>query len=158
MALEPTYFPEIRKLSPRPALTIRTRIRGNGIESLFENGYASIARLLEEEGKAPSGPPFALYYQMDGDDLEVEFGFPVKEPIEGSGSIKSTWTPSGKALVTIYTGPYDGLESAYEYLMTCVAENRLTPNGISYEVYLDDPSETPAKKLKTQVALLLAEK
>ncbi len=157
MDLEPTFFPEIRKLSPRPALTIRTRIRGDGIVSLFENGYASIAGLLKEQGKAPSGPPFALYYHMDEDELEVEFGFPVKEPAEGSGSIRSTWTPSGKALVTVYTGPYDKLESAYEYLMKCVAENRLRPNGISYEVYLDDPSEIPAGKLKTQVALLLAE-
>ncbi|NTV97797.1 MAG: GyrI-like domain-containing protein [Chlorobiaceae bacterium] len=158
MDFEQTLFPEIRKLSPRPALTIRTRTRGNGIASLFESGYESIARLLREKGAQPSGPPFALYYQMDGDDLEVEFGFPLKEPVDGSGSIKATWTPSGKALVTVYTGPYSSLESAYEFLMKCVAENKLTPNGIAYEVYLDDPSETPSKKLKTQVALLLAEK
>jgi effector-binding domain-containing protein len=155
---EQPLLPEIRKLSSRPALTIRTRIRGDGIASLFESGYESIARLLKEKGKLPSGPPFALYYHMDGDDFEVEFGFPVKEPVDGSGSIKATWTPSGKALITVYTGPYSNLESAYEFLMTCVAENKLTPNGVAYEVYLDDPSETPSKKLKTQVALLLADK
>jgi effector-binding domain-containing protein len=158
MDLEPAFFPEIRKLSPRPALTIRTRTRGNGLASLFESGYASIAGLLGEHGRVPSGPPFALYYHMDGDDIEVEFGFPLKEPMDGSGAIRAAWTPSGKALVTIYTGPYDGLESAYEYLMKCVAENRLTPNGVAYEVYLDDPAGTPPKKMKTQVALLLAEK
>ncbi|NTU97201.1 MAG: GyrI-like domain-containing protein [Chlorobiaceae bacterium] len=158
MDLQQSLFPEIRKLSPRPALAIRTRTRVNGIASLFESGYESIARLLHEKEKQPSGPPFALYYQMDGDDLEVEFGFPVKEPVEGSGSIKATWTPSGKALITVYTGPYSDLESAYEFLMKCVAENRLKPNGVSYEVYLDDPSEIPSKKLRTQVALLLAEK
>jgi effector-binding domain-containing protein len=94
---------------------------------------------------------------MDMDDLEVEFGFPVEEPLEGSGSIIASSTPSGKAVRTLYIGPYDEIELAYDSVMKWSADNTLTPNGMAYEVYLNDPKETPPELLKTEVHLLLTE-
>ena len=157
MDFECAFVPELNNLLSRPALTIRTRTRVSNIAALFGKGYASIAQLLKERGKVPAGPPFALYYNMDMDDLEVEFGFPVDELLEESGSITASATPSGKAVTTLYIGPYEEVEPAYDFLMKWCADNTLILNGVAYEVYLNDPSHTSPEMLKTQVHLLLKE-
>ncbi len=157
MDFECAFVPELTNLVSRPALTIRTRTRVSDIAALFNKGYTLIAMLLNERGKVLAGPPFALYYNMDMDDLEVEFGFPVDELLEGSGSITASATPSGKAVTTLYIGPYEEIEPAYDFLMKWCADNSLILNGVAYEVYLNDPSQTPPEMLKTQVHLLLKE-
>ena len=157
MDFECAFVPELKNLVSRPALTIRTRTRVRDIASLFHKGYTAITLLLNERGKVPAGPPFALYYNMDIDDLEVEFGFPVDELLEGSGSVIASATPSGKAVTTLYIGPYEEVEPAYDFLMKWSADNSLTLNGVAYEMYLNDPSQTPPEMLKTQVSLLLKE-
>ncbi len=105
MDFECAFVPELTTLASRPALTIRTRTRVSNIAALFGKGYAAIAQLLQERGTVPAGPPFALYYNMDMDDLEVEFGFPVDALLQGSGSITASATPSGKAVTTLYIVP-----------------------------------------------------
>ena len=157
MDFECAFVPELTNLASRPALTIRTRTRVSGIPALFKKGYTSIVQLLKEHGKVPAGPPFALYYNMDMDDLEVEFGFPVDELLQGSASIMASTTPTGKAVTTLYIGPYEEIEPAYDFLMKWCADNSLILNGVAYEVYLNDPSNTSPEMLKTQVHLLLKE-
>jgi effector-binding domain-containing protein len=157
MDFECAFVPELTNLESRPALTIRTRTRVSDIAALFKKGYTSIALRLKEHGKVPAGPPFALYYNMDMDDLEVEFGFPVDELLQGSASIMASTTPTGKAVTTLYIGPYEEIEPAYDYLMKWCADNSLILNGVAYEVYLNDPSNTSPEMLKTQVHLLLKE-
>ncbi|NTW69614.1 MAG: GyrI-like domain-containing protein [Chlorobiaceae bacterium] len=157
MDFECSFSPELKDLVSRPALTIRTRTKVSGIALLFKEGYGEIARLLKERGAHPVGPPFALYFNMDMDDLEVEFGFPVDKPVEGSGRIIASATPSGKAVSTLYIGPYNEVEPAYDSLMKWSADNKLTPNGTACEVYLNDPAVTPPELLKTEVSLLLAD-
>jgi effector-binding domain-containing protein len=156
MDFECSFAPELTELAPRPALTIRTRTKVSRIAALFMEGYASIANLLKERGKSRSGPPFARYYNIDMDDLDVEFGFPVEEPLDGSSTILSSSTPSGKAVTTLYIGPYDEIEPAYDSLMKWCDDNALTPNGMAYEIYLNDPAITPPELLKTEVYLMLA--
>jgi effector-binding domain-containing protein len=157
MEFECAFVPELTELASRPALTIRTRTRVGDIPSLFGKGYNAISQMLKEQGKQPAGAPFALYYNMDMNDLEVEFGFPVDEPLVGSGSITVSSTPSGKAVATLYIGPYDEVEPAYDFLMKWCTDNNLMMSGKAYEIYLNDPSETPPEMLKTQVYLLLNE-
>ena len=40
--------------------------------------------------------------------------------------------------------------------MKCVRDNGLEANGVAYEIYLNDPAETPPEQLKTRVYLMLA--
>jgi len=157
MDFECSFSPEIKDLVSRPALTIRTRTQVSGIASLFKEGYAEIARHLKERGAHPAGPPFALYFNMDMDDLEVEFGFPVDKPLSGSGRIIASSTPSGRAVTALYIGPYNEVEPAYDSLLKWCADNGFTPGGKACEVYLNDPAVTPEELLKTEISLLLAE-
>lgn len=156
MDFECTFQSELQELEPCPSLSIRIRTVVSSLQEVLDDGYASIVRFLEARGKEPQGPPFALYYNMGMDDLEVEFGFPVEEGIEGEDEIRSGTTPSGRAVSTLYIGPYEEAEPAYTAMMKWAADNGFALSGVSYEVYLSDPSTTPPEYLRTRIHLLLA--
>lgn len=155
MNFECAFQCELEDLEPRPALTIRLKTKAGDIAEMFDQGFSAIASYLEEKGKKPQGPPFAIYYNMDMDHLEVEFGFPVEEGIDGNASIQVSMTPSGKAVTSLYIGPYEEAEPVYDALMKWISDNELEATGVAYEIYLNDPALTPPEQLKTQVYLLL---
>jgi len=155
MDFECQFQCEIRAYGASPALTIRLTTRASDIARLFDEGYASIMRYLDSLGKAAVGPPFAVYYTMDMERLDVEFGFPVEEGIEGNDSITASSTPSGKAATCLYIGPYEEVEPAYDALMQWIDENDFESTGVAYEIYLNDPGSTLPDFLKTQVSLFL---
>ncbi len=156
MDFECAFQAEQVNLEPRPSLTIRLKSSDGDIAEMFDQGFSAIAGYLESKGKTPQGPPFVIYYNMEMDNLEVEFGFPVEEGIEGKDPIKATMTPSGKAATSVYIGPYEEAEPVYDALMKWISDNGLEANGVAYEIYLDDPAETPPEQLRIQVYLMLA--
>jgi effector-binding domain-containing protein len=157
MNFECAFQCELVDLEPRPALTIRLKTKAGDIAEMFDRGFSAIASYLGEKGKNPQGPPFAIYYNMEMDNLEVEFGFPVESGIEGDASLQSSTTPSGKAVTSLYIGPYEEAEPVYDALMKWIGDNELEASGVAYEVYLNDPALTPPEQLKTQVYLLLVD-
>jgi len=117
--------------------------------------YGAIATYLAEIGEQPSGAPFAAYYNMDMDNLDVEIGFPVARPLPATESIAAGQIPARKVATTVFTGPYLEVKSAYTALAQWVQQQGLEPTGVAYEFYLNDPSETPSEKLQTQVVFPL---
>ena len=99
----------------------------------------------------PAGPPYIAYYNMDMQNLDIEAGFPVNEPLEGKGEIQSGMIPGGKAVSTVYSGPYSGLDLAYEALLAFMREQGLQATGVAYEFYIDDPAMTPPELMKTEI-------
>ena len=157
MDFECQFVCESRSIAAVPALTIRAHTSMHDIKALFEDGFRQISALLRAQGLKPSGPPFARYYNMEMNALDVEFGFPVSEAAEGGTRIVRSSTPAGQVACCTYIGPYEEIEPAYDALMKWTAENGLALSGESYETYLNDPSSTPPDQLRTQVCLMLAE-
>jgi len=157
MDFECAFVCELKELVPAPALLIRETTSMNQLGSLFETGYHEILQQLVSQGKAPLGPPFARYYGMSAGTFEVEFGFPVDNSVEGSERVVTGSTPSGKAASCLYIGSYGEIEGAYDALMKWVDDNALALSGEAYEIYLDNPAETPSDQLRTRVYLMLAE-
>jgi effector-binding domain-containing protein len=157
MDFECQFVSELRDLVPVPALMIRMHTSMHDIATLFDAGYRDIVGVLEAQGRKPAGAPFAHYYDMEKEMLDVEFGFPVDSTAQGGGRIATGTTPSGKAVTCLYIGPYNEIEPAYDALMKWAADNGFTPSGEAYEIYLDDPSTTPPDQLRTQAHLLLRE-
>jgi effector-binding domain-containing protein len=106
---------------------------------------------LGKTGVQPAGPPFAAYYNMDMQDLDVEIGFPVKEAVQGEGEIEAGAIPGGKYASCLYTGPYENFELPYNALTAWLKEKGQQGIGVSYEFYLNDPEHTPQDKLQTQI-------
>ncbi len=146
------------ELSERPAqaaLTIRTRTAVQDLPQLIGKAYSAIIQHLTQLGQYPAGAPFAAYYNMDMQNLDVELGFPVPKELPGKDEIKASRIPAGKYAVVLHTGPYDKVSLAYEALTKWVAEKGYEPTDVAYEVYLNDPSQTKPEDLKTEVMLPL---
>jgi effector-binding domain-containing protein len=147
--------PELMDQAAQPTLTVRARAAVQDLPQVLGKAYGAIAHYLGEVGQGPAGPPFVIYRNMDMQDLDVEMGFPVAQPIAGRGEIKASELPAGKVAACLYIGPYSDMASAYEALKRWIAERGHEPTGVVWEVYLSDPNETPPQELKTQIVFLL---
>ena len=146
-----SYTCEIREQAAQPVLSIRTRTPVQELPQAFGRAYGEIALYLGELGEHPAGPPFAAYYNMDMQDLDVEIGFPVSRVLSGKGEIQPGEIPAGRVATCLHTGPYGEIEPAYNALSKWIQGNGYEAAGVAYEMYLNDPEETPPQELKTQI-------
>ncbi|HBL23987.1 MAG TPA: AraC family transcriptional regulator [Deltaproteobacteria bacterium] len=148
-----SYSCEISTIEPQPALTIRSRVGVDELPDTFESSFASLVAYLEELGEDIAGPPFAIYYNVAMDDLDVEMGLPVTKTLPGKGEITAGQIGIAHAASTVHTGPYEEIESAYVALAEWMKENGYEPTGTSYEFYLNDPGTTTPEDLQTMIFL-----
>jgi len=146
---------EVETQAAQPTLSIRTRTSVQELPQVFGKAYGAIAQYIGELGELAGGPPFAAYYNMDMQDLDVEIGFPVPKRLPGRGEIKAGEISAGKAATCLYTGPYQEIGPAYEALSQWIADNNYEATGVAFEFYLNDPSETPPQALQTQIVFPL---
>jgi len=150
-----SYNCEVLEKTTQPALAIRTRTPVTDLPQIMGRSYQAIAQHLGEMGEQPSGPPYAAYFNMDMQDLDLEIGFPVSRALAGKAEIRSSEIPGGKHAACLYTGPYGDIGPAYEALMQWMAEKGYEATGVSYEFYLNDPTQTPPQELMTQIVFPL---
>ena len=146
-----SYNCEVKEQSAQPTLSIRTRTSVQNLPQVFGKAYGAIAQYLGGLGEQPAGPPFAAYHNMDMQNLDVEIGFPVSRRLPGEGGIQAGEIPGGRAATCLYTGPYSEIELAYNALTQWIKDNGYEIAGVAYEMYLNDPSQTPPQELKTQI-------
>lgn len=142
---------EIKTVQEQHTAAVRTRTPIEKISETLGACYGEVMQCVNSQDVQPSGPPFAIYYNMDMSDLDMEIGFPVAAMITDAGRVKAGTIPSGKAAVATHVGPYDTIGETYEKLSAFVKEKKLEPNGFSYEYYLNDPGETAPEELLTEI-------
>jgi effector-binding domain-containing protein len=140
----------------QPVLSVRTQTTIQNLPQVLGETYRQIFEYMQELGAWPAGAPFVAYYNMDAQNpdvqnLDMEIGFPVAASLPARGAIQFSELPQRQAATCIYTGPYDGMGAAYDAINAHMAQNGLTLNGPIYEVYLNDPSETSARELQTEI-------
>lgn len=150
-----SYQCELREQPAQPTLSIRTRTSVQGLPAVIDQAYGAIGAYLGELGQCPAGAPFAAYYNMDMQDLDVELGFPVPAELPGKDNIKAGHMPGGRWAAVLHTGPFDKVGQAYEALAKWAAEKGYQATGVSYEFYLNDPDQTKPEDLQTLVMLPL---
>lgn len=148
---------ELKELVSQPAVTIRVRAAVQELGGVFEKGYKEITGYMDEMKVFPDGPPFAIYYNMDMQNLDVEFGFPVMKKLPDRGEIKGSETIAGKAATCIHKGSYKDLGLTYDKLMKWIDENGYKAKEMACEIYLSDPENTKPEDLVTEVCLLIKE-
>lgn len=130
---------------------IRVRTALEGLKAELDQGYREVAAALERQGMGPSGAPFALYYNMDMQDLDVELGFPVSAEFKPDGRVKPGILPGGRVALHTHKGPYETIESSYNALSGFMNERGVVPTEVCYESYLNDPDTTPPGDLLTEI-------
>jgi len=149
-----SYTCEITDQPERPTLSVRTRAAVQDLPQLFDRIYGALMRYMGEMGAQPAGEPFAAYYNMDMQNLDIEIGFPVSKPLPDRGEIKCSVLLAGKYASTVHIGPYDAVGPAYEALTQYVKASGCEPTGVAYEFYFSGP-ETPPEEIRTQIVLPL---
>jgi effector-binding domain-containing protein len=139
----------------QPVLSIRTITNESALPELFGRSLGAVAQYLGELGEAPAGPPFAAYFNMDMQNLDTELGFPVSKALPGRGEIQSSEIPGGWQASLVYTGPYQGLGSAYQALTDFVQANGREATGMAIEFYFNSPMDTPPEALQTLIVFPL---
>ena len=150
-----SYQCQVQELSVQPTLVLRVRVAAQDLPQTLGRAYGAIAQYLGELGEHPAGPPFTAYYNMDMQNLDVEIGFPVSKKLPGRGDIQASEIPGGKAASCLAVGPYSEIEPAYNALFHWTEENGYEPSGVAYEMYLNDPQQTPPQELQTRIAFPL---
>ena len=142
---------ELRNVTERDTASIRSSTPIEKLSEVMGKCYGDILQYLGPKGVQPAGPPFAIYYNMDMSNLDVEIGFPVSAIIEGNGSVKPGKLPAGKAAVALHVGAYDKIGESYNALTAFLKEQNIEADTFCYEVYLNDPNNTPPDELKTEI-------
>ena len=146
---------DVKEQAAQTVLSIRTRTSVEDLPQALGQAYGAIAQYLQELGEHPVGHPFAAYYNLDMQDLDVEMGFPVSRKFPGKDDIGAGEIPGGKVATYLYTGPYSEMEPAYTALSQWMKDNGYEPTGVVYEMYLDDPAQTPPQEWRTQIVFPL---
>ena len=122
------------------------------LPQFFQRALGQVSGAMQAQGIQPAGAPFALYFGMPGETIEVEAGFPVQKPVSDAGPVHPGKLPGGKCAHGMHIGPYDTMKETYGQLMKWVGAQQLTPHQEMWEVYLSDPQREPdSKKWRTEI-------
>ena len=152
-----TYNCEIVDQPAQPTLSIRTTTSIKELPQALGRAYGAIGQYLAETGKQPAGAAYAAYFTFEMESMDIEIGFPVASKLPGKGEIQSGEIPAGKIAQTVYTGPYNKIEPAYNALTAYVEQQGHEATGVAYEFYLNDPGEVAPEELLTQIVFRLRE-
>lgn len=75
------------------------------------------------------------------DDLDVEIGIPVAEPVPGQDRITGGELPPGPVAYTVHAGPYNEIGAAYRAVMAWIQAHGHESAGPPREVYLVGPGQ-----------------
>ncbi len=135
----------------QPVLSVRTVTTIGDLPRVLGGIYGAVGHHLGVLGECPAGPPFAAYYNMDMEALDVEAGFPVARMLSGEGDVEARDIPAGRAATCVHVGPYGEMEETYAELTAWIASEGHEPTGTVYEFYLNDPGKTPPEELETMI-------
>ncbi len=130
---------------------VRVRTPVEGLKGELGKAYGEVMAILSGQGVQPTGAPFAVYYNMDMKDLDVEIGFPVSQSFQPSGRVRPSTLPGGRTAVCVHKGAYDSIGDSYSALSAFIAQNKATPKDLCYESYLTDPQVTKPEELLTEI-------
>ena len=134
---------------------VRRRVAVEKLPQALAEAYCDILKYLDALDETAAGAPFVAYFNMDLEDMDVAIGFPVAQPLPGRDAITACELPSGTVASCLHTGPYEELADAYQDLTQWVEEMGHMATGVAYEIYLNDPNDTPKERLQTQIVFPL---
>ena len=94
---------ELKKVEAETGV-VRLETTIDELPSLINESYRRIAEYLAELGKRRDAP-FAAYYRLDTQSIDIELGVPVSKNLPGKDDIKSGETVPGDAVIYIHEGP-----------------------------------------------------
>ncbi|HEX6510120.1 MAG TPA: GyrI-like domain-containing protein, partial [Chloroflexota bacterium] len=140
---ETQFTVEIQELQPQVVAGIRAIATQAEIGATFRELLPEIVEYLREIGVSPVGAPYARYFHVGADRVDMEVGIAIDRPIDGNARVEPGELPGGEAATTVHVGSYDGLTEAYDALVAWIEEEGRVRTGLPWEVYAMDPEHVP---------------
>jgi effector-binding domain-containing protein len=134
------------------AINETTSMDKKEISDALDRDFAEIKEFMQKNNLEMAGPPLAVNNSFEGGRYNFDAGIPIKTTkVTTSGRIRLMMTPPGKVVKGIAVGPYYQSDTYYRIMEDYIKENNLKLRGKSWEVYVSDPSVTPAENLVTHI-------
>ena len=135
--------PEIIMTNVQEAAVIRLTIPRSEMMKVFGPAVGELMAALAAQGVAPVGAVFAHHLKMSPDTFDFELGVKVAAPVKPAGRVKPGRLPAAKVARTVYSGPYEGLPSAWGEFQTWMTANGHAHAEDLWEVYSVGPQSSP---------------
>jgi effector-binding domain-containing protein len=135
-------------------VSCRSGLQPSEISATIDKAFAQLAEVIARGGVRTNGPPRAHYHYRDQNGIGFDLGFPIVAEDEAAAQragLATGRTLSGEAFTRVHEGSYAGLSRTYKELEQELKAKELNACGDVWEVYLNDPDDTPPDKLRTQI-------
>ncbi len=147
---------QIESIPAQHALVVHERASRASLGERMGQAFDALMNHVQATGAHVTGPWFAVYPEMPGDDFTFGCGAPVAPGATGGAGVELQELPGGDAAVLTYQGPYDGLSEQWARLMAWLESSGRTPSAPPREVYLNDPAAVLPEDLLTRLVMPLA--
>lgn len=147
----------LQQLEAQPFVGIRREVPTSELGAFFAEVLPKVMGWMGQKGIAPASQPMAMWCAMDPETgiADCHAGCMVHEAVDGEGEITPGMTAAGEVLVVTHTGSYDTVGQTWMATYKHAAQLGRAP-GAGWEIYVDDPQETPVEELRTVIHLPLA--
>ena len=135
------YEIELKDLPDQYVVTVRLTTTRDQLGATFGEVLPEVDAQILQAGERPTGPAFALYHVYREDQIDMEAGFPVGEPVPTSGRVIGRELVATEAAVTFHKGSYDTIGEAYRAVEEWLAANGREASGPPWEVYWTGPMD-----------------
>jgi effector-binding domain-containing protein len=135
--------PQIIETNSQEAAVIRLTIPRGKMMELFGPAVGELMTALAAQGVEPVGAVFAHHLKMSPDIFDFELGVKVAAPVKASGRVKPGRLPAATVARTVYSGPYEGLPSAWSEFNKWMKANGHEQAESLWELYSVGPQSTP---------------
>lgn len=128
------------------------------ISAAMGRAFGDVWAFMQANGIAPQGPALSVYYTYDPETVTFRAGFVVDRADldKADGAVKGDVTPAGRVVHFTHKGPYSELRTSYGKLMEYMGAEGLAMGAPTWELYVNDPDETPEDELITEIYVSLA--
>lgn len=145
----------VEKVGPLKVLGIRKTCSFDDIGESMEHAFHEASEKLSKLELPLDGECISIYHGMDVKQRTFDYtsGYAVPGDTNVPEGQFSVWSiPELNALTVEHTGRYDHLGNAWSAAHQHVRYKKLKPNKCGgFEIYVDNPENTPAEELRTMV-------
>jgi effector-binding domain-containing protein len=135
--------PQIIETQAQDAAVIRLTIPRSEMMTAFGPAVGELMTVLAAQGVEPVGAVFAHHLKMSPDTFDFELGVKVSSPVTAAGRVQPGQLPGVKVARTVYSGPYEGLPSAWGEFNTWMKANGHAQAENLWELYSVGPQSSP---------------
>jgi effector-binding domain-containing protein len=145
----------VQDLTAQPAYVVanlEAAVDSASSAAVLGAAYGEIVALAQANNIVLNGAPYTVIRGHGEGKWQFDAGIPVdRNDAAVSGRVTAAQTYAGKAVDFRHLGSYDTLAQTHAKAEAWLATRGLSENGQRMEVYVSDPSTTPAEQVLTLV-------